>query len=379
MTQRVPALISLFALFVALAAPARAAEDEGRWLFGGDAYVAGARAVISGAPVKDAFLIGEAVAVEAPVEGAAHLAGRRVSVEAPVSGNLYAMGMRVTVAAPVGGSATLAGSTVTVSAPLSGNLRAGGKDLLLEAPIGGSAMLGGESVTIAAPIAGDAALAVKNLTWGEGARIDGHLDLYVEAPEAFEVPARVAAPERVSIHRSEDWVGPGEDMGNAVTGGAWSVLRHKLAMAVIVALLATLAAWVAPNALMWLRVEAIAQPGRALWHGFLAISAALGSVVLLVMTGIGILAVPVSISVAVILAFAGHVVGAYVLGAAILGWLRRVPETLAERAVAAVLGAGAVALIGLIPWVGWLAVLAITCLGAGALVSRLGLVGRAEA
>jgi len=94
-------------------------------------------------------------------------------------------------------------------------------------------------------------------------------------------------------------------------------------------------------------------------------------VVLLAMTGFGILLIPLSLVAAVLLGLTGYVIGAYALGVWATGVAGRgEPASTGDRAVAAFAGAAIGALVALLPWIGWLAVMAIFLVGAGALVAR---------
>ena len=105
--------------------------------------------------------------------------------------------------------------------------------------------------------------------------------------------------------------------------------------------------------------------------GFLALSATIGSLVIFAMTGFGLLLVPVSILLFLLLGLIGFLVGTYILSVGVLGLAGRdVPDSLGDRAIAAFAGAGVAALIGLLPFIGWLFTLALGLVGAGALITR---------
>ncbi len=140
---------------------------------------------------------------------------------------------------------------------------------------------------------------------------------------------------------------------------------------IVIGVLGTIFAAAAPDYLAGLRARALERPVRTGVIGFVGISALIGSVVLLAMTGFGLLLVPLSLVAAVLLALAGYVIGAYVLGVWATGLAGRgMPDSTGDRAIAAFVGAAIGALIGLVPWLGWLAVMAIFLVGGGALVAR---------
>ncbi len=79
---------------------------------------------------------------------------------------------------------------------------------------------------------------------------------------------------------------------------------------------------------------------------------------------------PAAVLVALVAAFAGYVVAAYAVGVGLLLLIgRSEPDSVATRALAAGTGALAVGIVALVPFLGWLFVLALT--GIGAIVIRV--------
>lgn len=364
-------------LTLALALPAMA-QDEANWRFGGDAYLAGRSLTLTGEPVQDLFMAGDKITARADVEGSAHMAGRYVTIEGRVGQNLYGAGMQVTVDGTVAGNVSIVGDTLSVSEPVAGNLRAVGSSVDVTAPVAGSAILGGEDVTLDAVIGGDLALAVDDITWGDAAIVRGELHVYANDPDEIEVPERVAPASRVILHEMDEFEDV-EGMPGAARPSFFQRLTGWLGGVLVVGVLGAIFAAIAPETLAGLRTRALARPLRIGLTGFVGLSALVGSVVFLVMTGIGIVLVPVSLIAAVLLGIAGYVIGAYALGVwAVKMSGRPLPASTSERVVAAFVGAAVAALIALIPWLGWLAMMAIFFVGAGALVARLLKLGEAE-
>ncbi len=368
----IPALIPALAIAlpVALTAAPASAGAADDWRFGNDAYMAGHHVELSGAPVGDLFAAGRSVRVSTGVEGSAHMAGQRVVVDAPVGGNVYGAGQDVDIDGPVSGNVSVFGQTVTITEPVSGNLRAAGQTVDLGAPVAGSAVIGGDEVRIGAVIGGDLALSGDALAWGDAARIAGALHIYTDDPEAVEVPAHVAGADQITFHEVQAF-----DDINPMHGerpGVFARLTGWIGGVLVVGLLGTLLAALAPGFLGGLRARAIARPGFSGVVGAVGISALTGSVVLLAMTGFGILLVPLPVLAAVLLGIAGYVVGTYALGVWAVGAAGRgEPATTGERAMAAFAGAALAAAVGLVPFLGWLAIMAVFLIGAGTLVSKV--------
>ena len=157
------------------------------------------------------------------------------------------------------------------------------------------------------------------------------------------------------------------EMGVSPLGMVAGFLGGVLAVGLIGAFIAA----IAPSALAGLRENLLARPFRGLWLGFLAMSVLFGAVAVLGLTVIGLLAAPALLIAAAIAGAAGYVVAAYAFGVGLLRLAGRgLPESLGQRALAALIGALAAGLIGLIPFLGWLFVLALALAGLGALVER---------
>lgn len=359
-------------LIILIAAPVVAAErDNANWTFGGDAYMAGRSVLLSGAPVNDAFLAGDTVTASADITGSAHMAGRTVTLQGRVGENFYGAGMLVALEAPVAGNVSAMGNTVTVSEPVSGNLRATGATVEIDAPVAGSAVLAGDRVTLNGVVSGDVALASNDVTWGDAAQVQGTLNIYSDNfDDEISVPTRVAPSDRVIFHQMshfDEAAAPG-----GARPGFFARLRGWLGGVLVIGVLGTILAAVAPQALADMRTRAAGRPLKIGAIGFIGLSALIGSVVLLALTGFGIVLAPVSLVAAGLLAIAGYVIGTYTLGVWALHLSGRGdPFTTGARAVAAFVGASLAALAALIPWIGWLLVMAIFLVGAGALVAKL--------
>lgn len=366
-------LRSLILLFVTLLAVPATAQEVYR--FGDDAYMAGDNVTLTGDAVDDAFIAGNTVVLSASVNGSAHAGGRSVSISGPVGKSLYAAGLNVNMSGGVGDDAHLIGDTVLVNNDVGGDLRAAAQRIEINGAVGDSALVAAENILLTGAIAGDASFSVDNLSFGDDARIEGTLYLYAEDPNDIDIPDSVVPQDRISRHNIDDFDASADPEGGATLDrsgpgvGAWLV--GTITSILILTAIATLISALAPSFLLALRLRTLETPARALWMGFLTISALAGSLFLFALTGFGILLIPVSIVLAVLLGIAGYVIGTYILGVGLLGATNRpLPETLSERAIAALVGAVAITVLAMIPFIGWVATLAIAIAGAGALVIR---------
>ena len=359
----------------ALSAPVTAqtpGQEDAETVFGGDRYLAGSTVTAAEPTEGDLFAAGERVTVAAPVAGSTHIAGRRLRIEAPIGGALYAMGYAVRVEAPVTGSATLMGAEVVISDQIGGNLRASGREVMVEAPVMGAAVLAGAEVVLSGAIAGDVAIAAETILFEEGASVAGQLTLYVDDPDAFEVPASVAAADRVETLDAREFEREYGDTWDEYRPSFFSRLGRFAVGVVVVAVIAVLVASAMPVRMAEMRERALAHPWRSLWSGILGLSTIIGFGFVAALTVIGIPLVPASLLVAALAGVSGYILGTYFLGGALWRVMaQEPPQALLQKALIAVLGALVAALLGLIPYFGWLIMLALALTGLGVVLGKL--------
>lgn len=356
--------IPLTLLALTLSLPA-AAQTEEVLEIGGDVYRAGQTVTLDAPGADDAWLAGETVRALADLGGDLHAAGRWVTVEGAVGGTVHAGGQIVTLEGAVAGDATVLGMEVTLG-DVAGDVRAMGSEVTLRGDIGGYAIAGGEFVRVEGRIAGDLLVSARDLDFGPDAEVAGEIRLYEEEDGALDVPGGVAEPDRITRRTVEEWETEMSDYSPVST--RWLVGKFLWGVMMVTALAALIAA-IMPDRLARFREAVLERPVRGLVIGFLGLSALIGSVFVFGMTLVGLLLVPGILLVAGLAGFAGYVIGAYVLGVAILRQAgRELPASFADRAIAGGVGALAAALIALLPFLGWLFVLALTLTGFGAIL-----------
>lgn len=356
--------ISFLILYLFLPTLAVAQDDANFLELGGDLYGGGSAVVVADAAANDVFLGAQDTTLAVPIAGSAHLVGQTVIIAQPVAGNAYAAGQTVMLSGAVTGSATLAGQTVTIG-DIGRNLRAFGQSVAVNGTVGGAALIAAQSVTFNSIVAGDVAVNANKIDFGPAAKIGGTLTIYHSDPASISVPNEVAPAERITRKTVEEW---SEDAPTSISVGRQTIWRGILSTVTTVTVLAAILAALIPAKLSHMRATFLAQPLRSFWFGFLSLSAAIGTTVVLAMSLIGLLATPLSIVLAIILGFAGYIVGGYAMGVGLLGMIGRdVPGAWIERALAAAVGAIVIAAVSLVPIVGWLVVLAVSLTGLGAL------------
>lgn len=351
-------------MFVFAVSPLAAQEKKDYFDFSGDRFLAGATAVNDAEGVDDLFMIGETVRGNQAIAGSAHLAGRKVIMKGAVGGDAYLAGMDVSLDGKVAGDATVSGYNVQVGEVV-GDLRISGANLVISGPVSGYALVAGDEVRFESVIKGDVSLTAREVDFAEAARIDGKLTVYEEQVGELEIPAQVAPEDRVERREISEW----SEAATELQVWDWrSALTSFLTWVVIIAGIAALIAAIVPQKLADLRRCILDRPFRTLWFGVLAESVIVGLTIILMFTVIGLLLAPATVLIALVSAFAGYVVAAYAFGVGMLMAIGRPePHSIGTRALAAGVGALVVGLIALIPFIGWLFVLALALAGVGAI------------
>ncbi len=348
-----------------VAMPAWADDDSARFDFGGDAFRAGMSVTHDAAGADDLFMAGDRVTGRVDITGSAHLAGRKVTMEGAVSGDLYAAGEEVAIQGNVSGDASLLGRTVSV-ARVGGDLRVAASDLQVGGNIGGNAIIAGRDVAFDAAVGGDVTLAARNVDWGEAASIAGRLIIHEEELGDLEVPERVASVDRIERREVE---GREVERQQEPRRSHWrSSIGDFLFEVIVVTILAVLIAALMPTRLAKMQRRVLARPIHTLWLGFLSLSAVTGASILLAVTIVGLPLVAALVLLAFVGTIAGYAVATYVLGARLLlATGRPEPDSIGSRGIAAGAGALAAAVIGLVPFLGWLFAIALALAGIGAI------------
>jgi hypothetical protein len=350
--------------------PAQA--EEASLSFGGDQFAAGQVSSIATPVQHDAFVVGNDVTLSGVVSGDAHLAGFNVHASADVTGDLYAAGFSVTGTAGVGGDVTAAGNTVTLrsASPVSGNVRLAGGTVILAAPVAGSALITARDFTLDQTIAGDLSFYGEALTFGPTAKVGGTLS--IRAPSQIAVPQSVASPDRVHFEQlnSPDYVSEAGKSAGGVLDRFWPVFLTVVAWWALLFIVGTLCITLLPKTLAGLELASQKRPFRNMGLGILVFATVLGLVPVLAMTVVGILLLPIAILFAVLAASLAYLTGGFLIALRVANAVTPIDTNLKRLGVLAVTLI-AVALLGMLPFIGWLLTLVLLVFGFGVIASML--------
>ncbi len=114
----------------------------------GDLVAAGGNMLVNGSISQDAALGGGSITMLASVGDDLRIGGGNVTVAGSVAGDLIAGGGNVQVTGPgIGGDMLWGGGALTIDAPVAGDLTLGGGEVYINSTIGGSITFTGEKLT----------------------------------------------------------------------------------------------------------------------------------------------------------------------------------------------------------------------------------------
>jgi cytoskeletal protein CcmA (bactofilin family) len=353
--------ISVISLFCAVSPLAKA---QMQFETGNDLFLSGSAPIHNTENVDDLFMSGDTLRSEVPISGSAHLAGRSIVIDEVVGGDVYAAAMDVSINAPVTGDVTAFGYSVTVE-DVGGDLIASGNSVSLSGVVTGYSIINGGNVSFNSVVKGDVSLTAQQVEFSETALIEGKLIVFEDREGATQIPDTVVPEDRIERRPASGTSYAAEELP------AWDgdhpimqFVTRFLFVAIFVALIAAFT----PRTSEKLREGAGRRPWSALLLGFIALSAAIGAAIVLMITGIGFFLVPIPLLIAFVGALAGYLLGVYLAGTGVLSLLGRTgQEKLSSRLLAAGTGALAATIISRLPFLGWLGTLTITLIGLGVL------------
>ena len=314
----------------------------------GDVVSFGETVVIGGRISQDILSFGADIVIGGTIEGDVRVAGATLTPAAKIGGDLMAAAASITIPADtaVGGNAWLAAEEVEIVGTVDGVLRGAAREFRIAGIVGRDVELAGESITIAST-----------------ARIAGDLT-YRSIGEATIEPGADIQGDVIFI-RSE---APKTMVGDVLAGVSAFGLLFLLGLF----LLGTLQILIFPDTATGPAMRLGRNPWLALGLGCLVL---FGCPILIVVLGISVIGIPITIvlgALYVIALFIGFLVAAGALGnrgARLIG--RRADVSFGTRVAAFAAGLLILAIVGLVPVLGPLAVILATAAGLGALVLQL--------
>jgi cytoskeletal protein CcmA (bactofilin family) len=310
--------------------------------------------VQSDSVVGDLAAVGSTVTISGAVKGYAMTAGADVKVNAPVGNDLWAAGANVEVSNSVGDNAMIAGSSVVLgqNAIVGKDARIAASSVDIKGKITRNLQLAAASANISSEIGGNAEIHADTLTLDPGAIVRG--DLIVYSPNEPKISQQAQIFGRVDHQLTESRRNP-NGFGNWF--GSWFITFLWLAVLGLGAVWFS-SVWTNRVAEMIRR-----ESGKSFLVGLVAALLVPPAFIILLITVAGL---PLAFMLGAV-AFVGFLLSgifvAFLVGEIILRQLKR-PEN--SNALKIIVGALVISLIMSLPFIGWLAKLAVFFFGFGA-------------
>ncbi len=336
----------------------------------GDYFAAGDSVRVSGTVNGDAYVAGGVVTVDGIINGDLLVAGGTVRVEGPVKNDVRALGGTVTFANGIGGNVTIGAGTMVVSpqAKISGSMVAGAGALELYGPVGKGLTIGAGTLTTNAAIGGNVLVAAEDFVLQPKTKIAGDLTYWSQKEATFA--DNVALSGATVFHEVKDDEAKASRVAKTTAKGFVGTLA---AAGAILATIGFAVMYIAGVIILWLlpvfSEKTVAMMQKNGWGSF-----GLGMVAVIVLPIIAltciatVVGIPLGIFVLVLLGllcFMGHLYASLFVGRSIFHGLK---ADTAHKAWQLLAGMVLVALLNLIPILGWLLKGILVLIGAGAVL-----------
>lgn len=358
-------------------------NDNGvRMTLGNDIYTAGDQLNLSDGSPGDIFAIGQNIRISGTVGADVHAAGNSITIDAPVADDIRAAGSDITINDEVRGDVMVAGSTIRISedARISGNLLVAGETVIIDGTVRGNIRVSANSVIINASVGGDlfgdaqkmtingsvghdATISAKQLTFGQSMNVQGDVRYWNEQGQletAGKVQGSAVFDPELAHEADEVAETPAAAVIAAVLAAITVYSLLSASLIIILLMLATRTMFVDSAK----RLQK--QPGKSILAGMLYFIATPGVILLTAITFIGLPVALALLAIYLITAFFANVISAMVLAR----WaeVRMKKKWHPVGVFFATLGMFVLLkLIGLVPFIGWIASFVIISAAYGAL------------
>lgn len=315
------------------------------------------------------YAVGGALNIAGTVEGDLYVAGGTVNLMGTVTGDVVTVGGTIIITGKVGGDLRVGGGNITIGGIIGGELAAGGgqMNILPGTTVGGGAYFGAGTINMNGTVGKNLVIAGGQIVLGSGLKVAGNFDYYTEKEisiDAGSVKIIGATTFHQQAQRNQQ---AGRAQGWAIFAFMtfWGLVG--LAGAVI---LACLLFYIWRDESKEMIDAAFASPGKELLRGFVVLVVLPIAAIVCLITMIGM---PL-----------GFLIGAgygvlIILGAAVSGllWAALIAKFIFKRKETdinwwlIILAVIVLALVKIIPFVGWLIAFLVFLAGFGVLSNML--------
>lgn len=369
-------------MVLALSTPALAAEflipdESGNITISADSehrnlYTAGGTVLVNGNTLGDAVVVGGNVTIEGNVESDLVVAGGNVYLNGTVGGDIRVAGGDVTINNSVGGDVVGVGGTIRLSdrAVIGGDVVVAGGQIEVLGPVAGKLTVNGGLVTVNNAVVGPVAItASEKLSLGEKTNFGGEAKYKSWQEAEIAEGAQTGNLQYEQIARKQDHDGGKAFAGVLTLGFVFKLLAMILASLVLLKLF--------PKTSNQLITHIKDNLWASLGIGFVAMLAMPIVGILLLFTFVGFYAALIVFVLWLLWCMVGALVGMAYVGAWVnMKFIKK--EQLHVDWQAIVLGVVIIAILALIPVIGWLISLLIVWLGFGTIIRHITAISRGQ-
>jgi len=328
-----------------------------------DLYVGAATVIIDGMVNGDLWAAGYTITVNGGVNGSAMVAGNMINISGDVGHAVRAAGQTISISGNVDGDLMVFGATVNVAstATVKGDLLVGAGNVRLDGLIEGDIKGAASEVTIGNGVRGNVELEVDSLTILSTANIEGDLTYTSEEAADIQSGAQIggATTHNLPPVKEEQAVPFPFSLFSGTLGKVMGFL-----MALVTGLVIIL---IAPRRLASISESIRSRPGASAAWGALILFVTPIAAILVCLTIVGIPLGLIALALWAIGLYLAQIPVGLLIGRLIIGRFRGV-ERRGIMIGALALGLVILALLGLIPYLGFLIGLAVALFGFGAVV-----------
>lgn len=308
--------------------------------------------------IGDVAVAGANIEVSRETKGYVLAAGANVNINAPVGNDLWAAGANITVNDSIADNAMLAGSSVIIgqNGSIGNDARIAAASVDLKGKIKRNLYISSSSAEISSEVGGDVVAYVENMTLKPGAVVKGKLVIYSPNQPIISPEAKVVG--NVEYHPAES----GRD-SRSYSSAIVSWFSGWFLTFLWFVVLGLVAVWFSS---VWTnRVAGILQEqtGKSFLVGLVVMLLVPILFILLIVTIVGVPLALLLFSLALVAFLFSGIFVAYLVGDLLLKRLKRWENS---NVLKIIFGALILTFVMSLPWIGWLAKLAVMFFGVGA-------------
>lgn len=317
----------------------------------GNLYMAGGTVISAGSADKDLLVAGGTALVSGPVAGDLFVVGGNITILSQVSGDMRVGGGNITVSGDVAGDALVGGGQIILSGKLiGGDVAIAGGSVRMDSEVKGNVKIAGGKVYVNAPIGGNVDIKAEDLTLGPNADIKGNLEYesvnLVTIEEGGEVRGETVFTQ---LKGSE---GMKKDTRRGIFGFFTLMLLAKFVMLLVAALIVGL---VFRRYSKELVEKATKNPLKELGRGVVTLIVLPVLSIILLVTVIGIPLGILGLLSFIMLSIYAAIITPIFMGALVYKWMFRKSDYVINWKTI-LLGTVVYLILGLIPFLGWIAI-----------------------